>query len=203
MSLNIEKLNILLNKKSLTESDYVFILVLVRKELEIFTKGNNFDHVKLFCDWALHMEIDRNNVGSSLVADIHKVLDSDRHSHTDKLIKKVSSSLIGPFRDQLRIFLKENSLAENLVTDEQNWRHFLRNLLEIISPSRVYLKNKHESLVTSTPLKEGMWAEAFAIEKINFDKLADEKSTSNKVTYCLRVFTSDTTQIFIPITPAI
>lgn len=205
---NIDKIKSLLQKTTLSESEYLHLLVLIRKELENIKDKNaadfsKFDHLKLFCDWALHETIDRSEAGSFLIESINKTINDVRHSHTDDVIKQVSSSLISKFRDQMKNFLKKISLPTDIIDDGRRWRELLRNILEIISQNPVILKPKHQADVMKTPLKKGMWAKEVSIVKINFDKLADKASTSNKETYCLMVLTSDTTRIVIPITPAI
>ena len=208
MDYNKVKLKLLLQKKVLSESEYVHVLVLIRKELEILKDNNptdysKFDHLKLFCDWTLHMVIDRSVTGSFLIVNINKTLNDVKHSHTEEVIKKVSSSLISKFGDQMKDFLVKNSLPTDIVDDGHRWRDLLRNILEIISQNPVILRPKHEANVTGAPLKEGMWARAVSIVKINFDKLAGKASIADKETYCLMVLTSDSTKLVIPITPAI
>jgi len=208
MGYNKVKLKLLLQKKILSESEYVHVLVLIRKELEILKDNNStdyskFDHLKLFCDWTLHMVIDRSATGSFLIESINKTLNDVKHSRTEDVIKKVSSSLIRKFSDQMKNFLEKNSLPTDIVDDDRYWRDLLRNILEIISQNPVILKPKHEANVKGAPLKEGMWAREVSIVKINFDKLAGKASISDKETYCLMVLTSDSTKLVIPITPVI
>ena len=208
MDYNKVKLKLLLQKKTLSESEYVHLLVLIRKELEILKDHNptdysTFDHLKLFCDWTLHMAIDRSVTGSFLIVNINKTLNDVKHSHTWEVIEKVSSSLISKFSDQMKDFLVKNSLPTDIVDDGHRWRDLLRNILEIISQNPVILQPKHEASVTGTPLKEGMWAREVSIVKINFDKMSGKASLSDKETYCLMVLTSDSTKLVIPITPVI
>lgn len=208
MTSNVNKLNCLLQKKYPSESEYVHILVLIRKALEILKENNKtdyskFDHLKLFCDWALHMIIDRSVTGSFLIVSINKALNDGKGGHTDELIKIVSTSLVGKFSDQLKNFLSMNSLPTDIVDDGLYWRDLLKNILEIISESPVILKPKHEDNVKGDSLKNGMWAKEVSIVRINFDELAGKTSASSKETYCLMVLTSDSTKIVIPITPRV
>ena len=151
------KLKLLLQKKILSESEYVHVLVLIRKELEILKDNNptdysKFDHLKFFCDWTLHMVIDRSATGSFLIESINKTLNDVKHSHTEDVIKKVSSSLIRKFSDQMKNFLEKNSLPTDIVDDDRCWRDLLRNILEIISQNPVILKPKHEANFKGAPL---------------------------------------------------
>lgn len=207
MEYNINKLRLLLTHNP-SESECVHALVIIRKELEILRETDpnsysSFNFLKLFCDWALHMEIDRSLAGSYLLADINKTLNDVKDIKTDEVIKQISSSLIGKFRHQTRDFLIKNSLPIDIVNGHDEWRNFLKNILEIISHSTVLLKPNHNPDLASFSLKNEMWTRAVSIVKINFDTLTHEISTSDKGTYCLMVFTSDSTKIVVPITPAI
>jgi len=200
------KIGFLLKEKYPSESEYLHFLVLVRKILEQLresnlTEYNNFENLKLFCDWALHIVIDRSSAGSSLIVNINKSLKNGKKGHTDDLIKAVSDSLVGKFKLQLKNFLIMNQLSTDIVDDDNRWRDLLKNTLEIITEIPVILKPKHEDTVKGDSLKEGMWAKEVSIVKVNLEKLAGNQFDSNKETYCLLVLTSDTTRLVIPITP--
>lgn len=206
MDSNDFKLNNLLQKQTLSESECVHTLVLIRKGLEILKASDasdywRFDHLKFVCDWSLHMLIDRSVPGSFLVVNINKKLNEGKCDDTGKLIYELSSILVGKLKEQLETFLAKGSLPLHIVNDNQRWRNWLTNILEAITGSPVLLIKKHEGDVSNVPLKEGMWAIEISIGKVNFDKLEDKASVSNNETYCLRVLMSDTTTLIVPITP--
>ena len=206
MDSNDFKLNNLLQKQTLSESECVHTLVLIRKGLEILKASDasdysHFDHLKFVCDWSLHMIIDRSVPGSFLVVNINRKLNDGKHGDTGKLINELSYILVGKLKEQLGAFLAKGSLPLHIVNDDQRWRAWLTNVLEAITGSPVLPIKKHEGDVSNVPLKEGMWAIEISIEKVNFDKLEDKTSVSDKETYCLRVLMSDTTTLIVPITP--
>lgn len=204
MEHNIARLGVLLAKGDPSESDYVYILALLRKEIEAIgaEEASKYCHVKLLCDWALHPAIDRSNVGSQIVVDIHNVLDKKRHSDTNDIINEVSKALFGKFRKELSTLLTSMVLPCK-VDNDRNWKHFLQNLLEIISYSPVLLRQRDETCIAVSPLKDGMWAISMQIVRVNYDKLADENVNSSTETYCLEVLTSDTTRIVVPVSPRV
>ena len=196
------KLNHLLNKKPLSESECVHVLVLIRQELEALKTKSNFDYIKFFCDWSLHTTIDRSMAGSNIIVSVNKVLNDKRHSDTDTLIKEISAQLIGNFKGQMKDFLNKNSLPSDIIDNDNQWKEFLKMMLEIISQKPVILiKKKHEKKVSGNPLKEGMWATEISIVKIDPANPQGINSASSKAIYCLMVLTSDSTKIIIPITP--
>jgi hypothetical protein len=197
------KLDSLLKKKPLSESECVHLLTLIRHELEASETESNYDYIKFFCDWSLHKKIDRSMAGSNAIVSINKVLSDERKSDTDVLIKEMSAQFIGKFKDQMKDFLNKNSRPSDIIDNDNQWKEFLKMMLEIISQKPVILnKNKHEKKVSGNPLKEGMWATEISIEKVDLSsKQQDINSASSKAIYCLKVLTSDSTKIIIPITP--
>lgn len=201
----LDKLKILLGRQVLSESEYLHVLVLIRKEMEMLptSVASEYSYVKLFCDWALHVALGRNSAGSQLVASVHDAVAQVKHSPTDQVVSQISTSLLGSFRTELTKFLQDKILPTTIVSDHSGWRIFLKHVLEIIYASPVLLLDREQRTVEGTPLKAGMWVTAISIVKINYDKLLDENSTSTNETYCLQILTSDTTRIVVPVTPAI
>jgi len=197
------KLDSLLKKKTLSESECVHVLSLIRQELEASETESNYDYIKFFCDWSLHNQIDRSMAGSNAIVSINKVLSDERKSDTDALIKEMSAQFIGKFKDQMKDFLNKNSRPSDIIDNDNQWKEFLKMMLEIISQKPVILiKNKHEKKVSGNPLKEGMWATEISIVKVDLSSNPrDINSASSKAIYCLEVLTSDSTKIIIPITP--
>lgn len=204
-SSSIAKLKALLGIRTLSESECLYVLVLIRKEIEAMpaSVASRYSYVKLFCDWALHIAIDRSRAGSKLVASVHEAVIQVKHSPTAQVVTQISSSLLEPFRTEMANFLQGKFLPTTIVSDHAGWRMFLGHVLEIIWSSPVLLLDQDQQTVQSTPLKEGMWATAIGIVKINYDKHLDVNSTSTNETYCLQILTSDTTRIVVPVTPAI
>ena len=170
------KLRTLLEKENLTESEYVHILVLIRKMLEVLKDENpddysNYDHLKLFSDWSLHMVIDRSQAGSFLIAivNINDILNDKKQSNNDELIASISTVIVGQLKDQMRDFLEDNTLPLDLIDEDNKWKNLLSNILEIITQQPVIIKPKHEEKVSENALKEGMWATEVSIEKVNMD----------------------------------
>ena len=197
------KLDSLLKKKTLSESECVHVLSLIRQELEASETESNYDYIKFFCDWSLHPKLAFSKAGSNAIVSINKVLYDERKSDSDTVIKRISAQLIGKFKDQMEVFLNRNSLPSGIIDNDNQWKEFLKMMLEIISQKPVILnKNKHEKKVSGNPLKEGMWATEISIVKVDLSSNPpDINSASSKAIYCLKVLTSDSTKIIIPITP--
>lgn len=196
------KLDSLLKKKSLSESECVHVLSLFRQKIEESKTKSTFAHVKFFCDWSLHHKIDRSLAGSTVIVNINKALSDNRHNDTDTVIKEVSAQFIGKFKEQMKDFLNKNSLTSDIIHNDYQWKEFLKTMLEIISQKQVILiKEKHEKEVSENSLKEEMWPTEISISKIDPDSPREMNPTPDKAIFCLKVLTSDSTVIYIPITP--
>jgi len=136
------KIRYLLNKNVRSESDDLYILSLIRKELESLEKNerSNYSDLKLFCDWALHIRICRSFPGSQLVSEIHKTINLTKKQDTDQVIQKVSKTLLVPFKEQIKTFLEKKTLPINFIDDQQKWKSFLGNLFGILEITPLIIK---------------------------------------------------------------
>lgn len=197
MSNDTDKIKVLLLNNLERESDISHILTLVRKELESLEKSSSqqYDFIKLFCDWALHKKIDRSEAGSTLITEIHNTIILSKTLPTDQIIKLISNALLRPLKNQLLLFLKNNSLQTDIITDDLKWRSFLKNLFAILLETPVNLKKlQDEADLQINPIKKGMWVKQILITTSNFCKKDNE-------IYCLEILTNDTTKIYIPLSP--
>ncbi len=199
------KIQGLLKKTTRLESEDSHLLSLIRKELENLDEKEitDFSDLKLFCDWALHNKIDRSAAGSRLVAKIHETIHQVKTAHTDHVISEASKTLLLPFSEQLRAFLTDRNLPTAITDDAQAWRHFLRNIFQIVEQVPICIKSKDEDTLKDSPLKTGMWVNELTIIKVDFSALDMPRGSSIGEIYCLHILTSDTTKIIIPLTPAI
>ena len=194
-----EKIRILIEKK-LSDSETVHLFSLIRKELELLSKSEmnkKYSNLKLFCDWILHAKIDVSPAGSKMILEIHKTINLFKKQHTDKVIKEVSRVLLVPFKEQLKQFLEKRKLFANIIENHQKWIHFLQSLFSVLESTEVILKLKLEPDLERDPLKQGMWVKKISVIKSNLGNSMD------KEIFCLKITTSDTTKIVIPLTSAI
>lgn len=120
------KIRYLLNKNVRSESDDLYILSLIRKELESLEKNesSNYSDLKLFCDWALHIKICWSPAGSQLVSKIHETINQTKKQDADQVIQKVSKTLLVPFKKQIKTFLEKNHYLQTLLMISRNGSYF-------------------------------------------------------------------------------
>lgn len=195
------KIKQVLEKNIKSESDYIYLLSLIRRAIESMSKpdAKTYDYLKMFCDWSLHTKIDRSKIGTELIKKIHKIINLKKDSPANQVIKEISKALLENLQNQIRLFLEKEALPLVIVNEPQEWRLFLKNLFEILENNRIILPSKHHVSISLSPLKKGMWVTEIEIIKINFSALNPIKVKLNNQTYCLSILTSNTTKIIIPL----
>lgn len=132
----IDKLTNVLNEDINTEAQVVYILVEIRKLI----KRGEWQILKLFCDWALHTELDRN----PNIDEILKEFDSrlEQFNEKDEEIKSKYLSL-KKFKNELTSFLTSNRLPQKLFEDDK-WHSFLRLYTVVVNDCPLYANDKGE-----------------------------------------------------------
>lgn len=146
--------------------------------------------------------MDQTISSSELISQIQSTINKVKEiNDNDQVIQAVSNTLILPFKNQLQLFLKDRILQTSIIDDQQKWKSFLSNLLEMLEITPVLImkkqkkKDRHAENLKNDPLKPGMWINKISIIKSDLgDFNAEEK-------FCLEITTSDTTKIIIPFTP--
>jgi hypothetical protein len=131
------KLSLELQKgDTFTEPRVVYVLVQARKLLEMMN-DKDFETVKFYCDWVLHVKLDRNKGASQVIKlfeSIQKAADDGNtelyESRSMWLFEQVLSA--DTFRKQLIDVLSRNEIPPGIFTDNANWYEFLHHYGAII-----------------------------------------------------------------------
>jgi hypothetical protein len=148
------KLSLELQKgDTFTEPRVVYVLVQARKLLEMMN-DRDFETVKFYCDWVLHVKLDRNKGASQVIKlfeSIQKAADDGNtelyESRSMWLFEQVLSA--DTFRKQLIDVLSRNEIPPELFKDNANWYEFLRHYGAIIDGVPLELKVKLSNQITS------------------------------------------------------
>ena len=76
----LRKLTIELNNWIATEAQTVYFLVAIRKLIEHQSR-NTFDTLKMFCDWALHIELSRNKQIKELLKEFDEAMERNNNGN--------------------------------------------------------------------------------------------------------------------------
>jgi hypothetical protein len=136
----ILKLKRHLNSGLREEKDMVYLLVEIRKILDHEKIKKDFPYLSLFCDWILHIKIDRNNTGVKVIKQIDsRILDRAKYDllggdifYKNRQIPVIRRLInLWDFKKELRFFFKKFNLnIKNLIGC--NWTRFICLLLNVL-----------------------------------------------------------------------
>ena len=172
------------NNQVLPESVVVYILVGIRKLLEIGNDSNTYPSLRFHCDWALHSKLDRKGA-LAVIKQFDDFEDAWAGDNTDLMAKAQAalSATVGAdkFRTELAQFLKVHKLPTTLCDDDTRWVDFLRvygavihdaplefNLTRIKHVSSVVVRRSDEPGDPDVPVKDFLFALEW--EPMRFDK---------------------------------
>jgi hypothetical protein len=138
----LEKLAAELSLPITTERQVVYILVEIRKLLELGQKSNGCDSLRFCCDWVVHTLLS-GKMARSVVAKFENV-----HQQQEKLSHAKDGQKVlldweflaefdlvisfATFRHQLTEFFRENHLDPSRVTADGNWTLFLIQFVAVV-----------------------------------------------------------------------
>lgn len=207
-----EKITILLTKSvPLSESEVSHCMVLVRKYLERLSEPQQqpYTLLKFFCDWAMHVAIDRSIPAMEMLKRLNDQLvilkdETDSNRLTNGITEVVSFL---DFKQQLVDLAIELGIAPEYVTDSERWQNFITNYVEIVLHCSLELPTKvnktvmpYYQAITANPLKPGSWVIGFAIARPNETVFAGTKVAEYAKFLSLIILLSDTTRIVVPLT---
>ena len=190
---------------SLDEDRVRSLVVLVGKMIELMPNSDrkNFGILKLFRDWAVHIEIDRSRVGIETLAFINNTLVRLKSADTDTIILSLTEAIgFGKLRSELSAFLKYIRVDTEI--SEAIWKIFLNNLVEIIRdvplsfPSNKNLNAPYKNIyrgIVENSIKPGAGVVSIALSEVDYEKIGT-KNIGNIM--CLQIRLEDTTTIIVP-----
>ena len=204
----IEKMgNIASKKDALKEEDVRTLMILARKLLDLVPKLNTqFLIIRLFANWAVHVEITQSNTGLRILSAINDALVTYKSADTDTLCSGLSKEIGFPaLRKELKQFVDHFHIVDVIVSEDRVWAVFVIHLIEIVRdiplsfPKISTLDNKKRKvydLIARNSIKSGAGVVAIQISKINYDLLG---ATEIGERMCLIILLEDTTKIVVPL----
>jgi len=132
----LEKLTRELSNGIITEAQTVYLLVQIRKLIE-HNNNKKFNTIKMFCDWALHIELNRNKQIIELLKEFDKSFKIESH---DGYPNKYDYLSLKKFKEAMEDFLTEFSLPKDILKRE-DWSTFIRLYTNVVSDCPVTYKD--------------------------------------------------------------
>ncbi len=202
----LEKIN-RIAASPLTEAEVQHLLILTRKLIERVpqTDRPQYALLRFYCDWTVHLGIDRSAAGAEILARIHELTaDHLQKKDNSSFASDLSAALsLNEVRIELNNLIERFDRAPNIFGDAK-WRDVIPILAEIISLCPLKISPKNRGLqalyraIRTRPLKGTSVVEELAVVKIPSTTF-NQKAPENEITYCLMLTTTDTTRIVTPL----
>lgn len=195
-------------KEKIEEADIRSLMIIIRKLLDMMSSADQqlFLIIRLFANWAVHVEITNSNTGLRVLSAINDVLVAFKSADTDAMRARISQEIgFSALRKEIKIFFDRIGIDDNLVADNYVWSVFVTNLIEIIRdvplafpPLSTLNKQKRKiyDKIARNPIKPGAGVILIQISLVDYDALG-AKNTGEIMSLLIR--TEDTTTIVMPL----
>jgi hypothetical protein len=200
----IEKIgNTASKKETMEEEDLRTLMILARKFLDLMPDLNTqFLIIRLFANWAVHVEITKSNTGLRILSAINDALVTYKSADTNALCTGISKEIGFPaLRKELKQFFDHFHIVDSITYEDRVWAVFVTLLIEIIRdvplsfpPISTLDKRKRKiyDSIARNSIKAGAGVVAIQISKIDYDSLG-AKDIGERT--CLIILLEDTTKV--------
>lgn len=208
----LEKIRTLLQKSVLSESEVAHLFSLLRKLIEGLSESTRqkFGLLKLYCDWALHLVVDRSMQGAEVLEKIHSVVvDHISRKDNSAMAKDLSDALsLHEVRDLIKELLREVDSGNQDEISEIQWRGVATALAEIISRCPLkFSPKRHKTFIQriwAIPIqKKNKANETAVVEELAIIRIPKStffpETSSREEAYCVMLTLSETTRIIAPL----
>lgn len=152
----VEKLRAKLAGAINTEAEVVYFLCEIRKLLDYRDPSHSPSPLRMFCHWALHVDLERRGTTKPFVQQVDEVVSNliggisnhDTFVAEHALITEFAS--FTTFRIELRKFLDSHRLPVDLCDDDERWFGFLEAYAGVIQDGSLFCQLTTIERVTFT-----------------------------------------------------
>lgn len=194
----------------LTESEASHLMTLFRKRLEHMQSEERepYPILKFFCNWAMHITLDRSSEGVAILQRINDILVECAGDRTDLIPGKVTEVVsFRQLRREMRRLFGCLRVEPAIVDGQAQWENFVRHLIEIVRDCPLVFGAKMArdaqavyAAVTANRVSNRAWVAGVSLVEVDYGQL--KGSSVPERLLCIHVLLSDTTHIVIPMTPS-
>jgi hypothetical protein len=145
----VEKLRVALSDAVDSEYKVVYILAESRKLLETYPPDPVPFALKIYCHWALHVDLDKPGTTSPFLKQVDEYVGSILSGKQDipleyRMCKEFV--LLNTFREQFRTFLRGYGLPTAVCDEDARWHQFLKSYAGIIEDGSLSCRAKAPGL---------------------------------------------------------
>lgn len=145
----VEKLRIAVSERISKECQVVYILAESRKLLEKFPPATIPFALRMYCHWALHIDLTAPNTTERFLQRVDSFVESVLAGSSDIVEERRmfhEFAFWDTFRKQFREFLMSYSLPVTLCEDDSHWRDFLHHYARVIEDGSLCCQSKAQRL---------------------------------------------------------
>jgi hypothetical protein len=199
-------INLASPERMLSEHEVSHLMTLCRKYLEhTRQEPERFPILKFFCDWSLHISIDRSLAGMEILRRLNDTLVEVAPIPDSDLIMNRLTAVVSfqRLRREMGDLFQRIGVANSLEKDQRRWMNFARQLIEIIRDCTLEVGDegrmprsfrKLYAAIKANPISVGRWVVGLSLMELDYGKFKDD----GKNEICLHVLTSDTTHLIVP-----
>ena len=197
-------------QERLTESEASHLMTLFRKRLEHMQPEERqpYPILKFFCNWAMHITLDRSSEGVAILRRINDILVECSGDKTDLIPGKVTEVVsFRQLRRQMRRLIGWLRVEPALVDGQGQWESFVRHLIEIVRDCPLVFgatmardAQAAYAAVRANPVSNRAWVAGVSLVEVDYGQLGGNSVPGRLL--CIHVLLSDTTHIVIPISPS-
>lgn len=137
----VEKLRRELREPITSERQVVYLLVEIRKLMEMLDDGPSFPALKFACDWVAHPVMDRSEAkrivrqidkAQQIIEEANYDLTTGTRVQRDHLAELGEHLKLSKFREQLSDYLVRHGLDYSIADDNAKWANFLRYYAAVV-----------------------------------------------------------------------
>jgi hypothetical protein len=190
----------------LSESEVSHLMTLCRKYLEHTRhEPERFPILKFFCDWALHISIDRSLAGMEILKRLNDTLVEVAPIPDSDLIMNRLTAVVSfqELRHEMGELFQCIGVPSALDRAQDRWTNFAKHLIEIIRDCPLQIGDLRRmsstvrrlyEAIEANPIKDGCWVTGLEITTIDYG--AFREGGKNEI--CLHIMHSDTTHLIAP-----
>jgi hypothetical protein len=199
-------INLASQEAPLSESEVVHLITLCRKYLEhVREEQEHFPILKFFCDWALHISIDRSLAGMEILRRLNDTLVEVSPVPDSDLIMNRLTAVVSfqQLRREMGGLFQRIGVHNSLDRNQKRWITFVGHLIAIILDCPLKVGNERSmsppfrklyDAIKANPIKAGCWVTGLEIKAIDYGAFKD----GGKHEICLHIMHSDTTHLIAP-----
>lgn len=111
-------------------TELVDVLRRTRLLIEQGKVKSTYPTLSLYCDWIMHIELDRNPSGHEMICRLDKAMVDNRLSDRDAILSIAHALSLHELRTELTTLFRANNISSVLFDDQNNWIVFANSLVE-------------------------------------------------------------------------